>query len=89
MSKNIARYELIGLNAEVVNAKNESLIGVKGKIVDETKFTIVIENENGQEKKLLKEQITLKMKIKDKVYKINGEILIGRPEDRLKKKFRF
>ena len=44
--KDVVKLELIGLHIEVVKAKNSSLIGLKGKIIDETKNTITIKKNN-------------------------------------------
>lgn len=80
----IARSELIGVEVEIVDAENKSLIGLKGPIVDETKNTLTLEI--GKEtKKIVKSQVKLKMKMDDKTFQIDGKILVGRPEDRLKK----
>lgn len=80
----VKKYEFIGLPIEIIDSKNSTLIGFKGIIVDETKNTFKIDCK-GKEKILLKEQITFKIKIKDKTIKINGKILVKRPEERIKK----
>lgn len=80
----IVKYELIGSTIEVIDSKNKSLIGIKGKIIDETKNMFILENG----KKLIKSQSTFKLWFNNKKYKIKGEILVGRPEDRLKKRLR-
>lgn len=80
----IARSELIGLDVEIVDAENKSLIGLKGRIVDETKNTLTLETRK-ETKKIVKSQVMLKMKMNDKTFQIDGKILVGRPEDRLKK----
>lgn len=72
----LKKAELIGLTAEIVESTNKSLIGIKGKIIDETKNTLTI-----GEKKVPKSQVMLK--INEKI--INGKSLVGKPEDRLKK----
>lgn len=82
--KDIRRHELIGLLIEVIDAENSALIGIKGTIIDETKNTIKI-LQDGKEKTLLKEQITFKTKINNKLIKINGKILVAKPEERIKK----
>ncbi|MGL4669145.1 MAG: ribonuclease P protein component 1 [Methanobacteriaceae archaeon] len=41
-SSNIFRHELIGLYVKVIESSNKSLIGIKGKVIDETKKTIKI-----------------------------------------------
>ena len=86
--KNIPRTEFIGKLVEIVSANNPSQIGLKGKIVNETKNLFTLETENGETKKLIKKQITIKTKIQGKTFLIEGEILQGRPEERLKKKIK-
>ncbi len=81
--KEVAKHELIGLVVEIVRSKNKSLVGLKGKIIDETKNTITIEDD--KVRKIMKSHIIMKTKIEDKEYEINGKILVGRPEDRIKK----
>lgn len=78
------KFELIGLEVEVVDAKNKSLIGIKGKIVDETKNTFVIET-NGKEKNLLKDQVTLIIDFKKEKIRVEGKLFLGRSEERIKK----
>jgi len=72
---------LIGEKARIISASNKTLIGVEGKIIDETKKTISIETEK-KVKKVLKKDV--KLSINKKV--IEGEELIGKQEERLKKK---
>jgi len=84
MSQDIVRHELIGLNIEIMEAKNPSLAGLKGKIIDETKNTITIQHKNTT-KKLIKNQIKMKIEIHNKTIMVNGEDLVGRPADRIKK----
>ena len=71
-------HELIGKNAKVIDSKNKRLIGIEGKITDETKNMLTIDN-----KKLIKEQITFILT--DSGEKIEGKQITLRPEDRLKK----
>lgn len=82
--KDIIRHELIGLNTEVVEAKNKSLLGLKGKIIDETKNLLLIQSKKGI-KKVLKDQVTLTVKLNGKKIQVGGKFLVGKPEDRLKK----
>ena len=53
---NILKHELIGLDVEVVDANNKSQIGLKGKVVDETRNTLIIKSQKG-EKKILKKEM--------------------------------
>ncbi len=43
--------QLIGKHVEVVQASNKTLLGIKGKVIDETKNTITLLT-GSQEKKL-------------------------------------
>lgn len=79
--RDVLKSELIGLEAEIVAAKNPTLKGIKGKITDETKNTITIGT-----KKILKAQVTIKMKIKNRIAIVKGEKLVARPEERIKKR---
>jgi len=82
--KDILKYEFIGLKAEVVDSRNKANIGIKGKIVDETRNTLVIETSRGR-KKLMKENITVMVMFDNKKIKIRGKLLVGRPEERIKR----
>lgn len=80
-SKEVLRGELIGKTIEIVDATNKKLVGIKGKVVDETRN--MLELEDG--KKLVKEQITINMNIGNEIITLEGKHLVGRPEDRVKK----
>jgi len=51
---------LIGTIVKVVQSKNQSLIGIHGKVIDETKNTITLQN--GKKIKLIKSHVKLKLK---------------------------
>jgi len=78
--KEILQGELIGLYAEVVDAKNKTNIGIKGEITDETKNMITIGGKN-----LIKSQVTLTIQLKGKKVQVDGDLLQGKPEERIKK----
>ena len=82
--KDMAKRELIGLTAEIIDSKNKSNIGIKGTIVDETKETIVIDADQGR-KTLFKNNITLKIESNNQTVLIEGNVLSGRPKERIKK----
>ncbi len=79
MKKNTYAQEIIGKTIKVVESKNKSNIGMEGKIIDETKKTIVVKTKKG-EKKLLKNNITIMINNQ----KIKGQMLMKRPEERIK-----
>ncbi|HDQ59643.1 MAG TPA: ribonuclease P protein component 1 [Candidatus Woesearchaeota archaeon] len=82
--KNILKHELIGLQCEVKESRNKSQVGMKGKVVDETRNTLTIETEKG-EKQIEKKNARFIFKIQgEKKVAVDGELLIGRPEARTK-----
>ncbi len=85
---NILRHELIGLRAKVAESRDPGLVGVSGVITDETKNTITLKGPKGS-KKVAKEQVTLSIHTDsgDELL-VNGSLLLGRPEERIKKKIR-
>lgn len=80
----IIRHELIGLEIEVTASKNQSLVGIKGKIVDETKNTLKV-RANSRVLTIMKNAIMFKANIGGKAVEIDGNCIMGRPEDRIKK----
>ena len=87
--KNILRHEIIGLRARIVESSNPYQVGIEGVIIDETMRTILFETERGK-KRVLKDQVKLLIWLPSGTRIIvEGKELVGRPEDRLKKKLRF
>jgi len=91
--QNIFRHELVGLEVEVASSSHVGFKGIKGKVVDETRKTIKIEDEEGNEKIIPKNQAIFHFKLPDgktpgKKVEIDGKILVARPEDRIKKRFK-
>ncbi len=84
--KNLVRHELIGLRVQVKDSVNPSYKGIRGKVVDETYNTLTIETKKG-EKKVIKKLCTFIFTLPDGTkVKVDGKLLVGRPEDRIKKK---
>jgi ribonuclease P protein subunit POP4 len=79
------RGEFIGKNVEIIESKNKDLIGLKGKIVDETRNMFEIETKKGY-KKVQKEVCKFRF-VKEKIM-VDGGIINYRPEDRLIRKFK-
>lgn len=82
----ILKHEFVGLVVEVVWSKNPDAVGIVGHIIDETRNTITIKTRKGS-KSLAKDTCTFlfTMPNGDKI-KVEGHRLVGRPEDRVKKK---
>jgi len=84
----ILQSELIGLNAKVTKSSNRNSIGISGKIIDETRNTLVIRQDDDN-KTIQKETTTFQFTLPSgTVVEVEGNTLIGRPEDRVKKKTR-
>jgi ribonuclease P protein subunit POP4 len=84
--KNLVRHELIGLEVEVKKSTNKSQIGIKGRVVDETYNMLIIETKKG-EKMVEKKSCVFVFKLPDgEKVEVEGWVLVGRPEDRIKKK---
>ncbi|MEM3126915.1 MAG: ribonuclease P protein subunit [Candidatus Woesearchaeota archaeon] len=75
-----SKHELIGKQITITDAKNKSLVGITGNIIDETRETLVIETKKGKKRVQKKGAIYA---IGGKT--ISGEKIIGRSEERMKK----
>ena len=82
--KDILADDLIGLEAEVASSTDPGKAGLKGKITDETMNLLVIKTEKG-EKRVPKAESTFIFKYKGEKLKVDGRLLVSRPEDRIKK----
>jgi len=80
--------EFIGLNAKVVKSSNPSYMGISGKVVDETRNTLVIRQRH-EDKVIVKEAAVFQFTLLDgTVIEVEGKIILGRPEDRMKKRLK-
>ncbi|MGQ9624548.1 MAG: ribonuclease P protein component 1 [Candidatus Bathycorpusculaceae bacterium] len=88
VTPDIVRYEFIGTEAAVAKSTHSDYVGIRGKIIDETKNTFTILHE-GKRKTIIKEAAVFRFKFPDStIVEIDGQLLVGRPEDRLKKHIR-
>lgn len=81
-AKDILRTEMIGKDIEIIDSKNKSLLGLKGRIIDETKNSFIIMH-NGKRKMILKSHVKMIIIWKDKKVLVDGKMLARRPEDRI------
>jgi len=80
--------EFLGLNAKVVKSTNPSYLGVSGKVIGETRNTLVIRHKN-EDKIVVKNVAVFHFTMPDgTIVEVDGNIILGRPEDRLKKRIR-
>ena len=81
---NILRHELVGLG---VKAKTKDTV-VAGVVDEETEKTFKIKAKDGL-KSVVKDSAVLEFKLPSgAVVEVAGELLAGRPQDRIKKKHR-
>jgi len=79
----IALGELICLGAEVISSTDPTLLGLSGKVVDETKNTLTIRTSSG-DKKVPKGVAAFRFSSRSgSRVTIEGRYLVVRPEDRL------
>ena len=74
--------EFIGIQTQIVSSTNKSVMGLSGKIIEETKSTFTIQTNSGT--KTIPKQHTSWKFANDQV--INGDLIAKRPEDRIKVK---
>lgn len=83
--KNLLYHTFIGLNAEVLNSSARELVGKKGRVVDETKNLLVIEDARGREIKIQKAACVFRFHADDGRLDVKGRKIAFRPEERAKK----
>ena len=79
MSENYPE-EFLGGKIKVLQARNKSLEGIEGRIIDETKHTFRVKTAKREEKTLLKQGAVFVIANK----KLRGSELLRRPEERIK-----
>jgi ribonuclease P protein subunit POP4 len=84
-SDNITSHELIGLQVQLTVSNNAQIIGLNGKIVDETKFMFALNTKNGI-KRLAKSANRWKFELDGKEIELDGAKLTRRPYERMREK---
>jgi ribonuclease P protein subunit POP4 len=81
----ITRHELIGLPVSVHSSLNPTQTGIRGKVVDETKNTLVLFN--GAKKLQVQKYGSVYIFIlpDNTTVKVSGEEILGRPVERVGK----
>ncbi len=83
---NIIYHELIGLHVKILEYPDRNLVDLEGRVIDETKYTLLIETSNGRRVRILKAHGIFQFMLPngEKVI-IRGAKILARPEERLKK----
>lgn len=82
--ENLRVHELIGLRVLVLKSTSKPYMGVRGRVIDETKNTLRIETERG-EKVIPKKACVFRFFLGKEHADIDGREICYRPEDRPKK----
>ena len=88
VTPDIIRCELIGAEAQVAKSTHADYVGLSGKIIDETRNTLTLLRE-GTKRMIMKDSTIFHFKFYDgTIVEVDGRLIVGRPEDRLKKRVR-
>lgn len=83
--KNILFHELVGLHVKLHRPACQSLLGLDGTVVDETANMVVVRRPDGRVARVLKKHNTFNITLPSgKDVLVPGDLIIGRPWDRLK-----
>ena len=86
VTRDIIRREFIGTEGKIVKSQHSNYVGLSGKVINETKNTFTILHA-GKTKSIIKDSAVFHFKFSDgTIAEIDGRLLVGRPEDRLKKR---
>jgi ribonuclease P protein subunit POP4 len=85
ITPDVVRFEFIGRHAEVAKGTHSSDVSASGTVVDETRNTFTV-LARGKRKTVIKESAVFRFELPDHaMVEIDGRLLVGRPEDRLKR----
>jgi len=88
VTPDIIRYEFIGTEAKVTKSRHPGYVGIYGRIIDETRNTFTILHK-GKRKIVLKDAAVFHFRLSEgTIVEVNGKLLVGKPEDRIKKRIR-
>jgi ribonuclease P protein subunit POP4 len=86
VTPSVVQHEFIGLEVTVVKSSNPTVVGISGRVVDETRNTFTI-LQNDNKKVVVKDTSVFHFVLQNgTVVEINGKVVMGRPEDRIKKR---
>ena len=82
---NLVCHELIGLKVEVASSSDETKCKMSGTVVDETRNMIIMETKHGRRSVAKKECVFNITTLAGECVRVDGDVLMARPEDRIKK----
>ncbi len=85
VTPDIIREEFIGTQGAVASSQHAGYVGIHGEVLGETRNTFTIQQQ-GKMKTIVKDQAVFQFQFSDgTIVEIDGKLLVGKPEDRLKK----
>jgi ribonuclease P protein subunit POP4 len=85
VTPDIIRGEFIGAEGKITKSRHSDYVGISGEVINETKNTFAILHA-GKAKSVIKDSAVFHFKFSDgTIVEIDGKLLVGRSEDRLKK----
>lgn len=78
----ISRHELIGLDTQVVESSNLELVGLNGRVINETKSMVTINTKKGK-KMIPKLTSHLKFFVGSESFLVKGSSIAKRPFERI------
>jgi ribonuclease P protein subunit POP4 len=86
VTASVVQHEFIGLDVKVVKSSNPAVVGIAGRVVDETRKTFTVIHD-GKRKVIIKDTSVFEFVLLDGiVVEIDGKVICGRPEDRVKRR---
>lgn len=87
--KNIIQHELIGRKVFITKATHKGYEGLKGIIIGETRNMFIIRSNGNKVYKIPKKVCVFRFDLPDNLMvEVKGFLLVGKPENRLKKHLR-
>src|SRR5271163_1379 len=87
-NRNIVLHELIGLDAEVIDCRDRSQIGIKGKVINETKNLLYLRSD-AKTSKVVKKVSKFKFTHGNNSFVVDGKEINFRPYERTEKALKF
>lgn len=88
-TSNLIRHEVIGLRVTVVHSLNDKFIGISGTLIDESRNMFKLKCKDNLIRMVPKEVCVFKFELPDgDSVKVDGRMLNGRAEERIKMKRR-
>ena len=84
--REILQRSFIGFASEVVRSPHTKYSGIAGRVIDETRNTLVLLHD-GETKTIIKSEAVFHFTLRDgTIVEVNGKTIIGRPENRIKRR---